>query len=299
MGGIIGGVKSLVTGPEEAKSYSATDSYNDQVRAAEAQAKYGTYGVDSSLGGMELVQNDDGTYSKKFTDSTADVTRGNLINQGLTSLSMDPTDAENAYYDRATRLLGDDFNRATENLDSNLINRGIGVGNEQYNEQMQNLQESQQGTLSDIANQAVFAGQDLLGSQVGNINNLSAGRDIYGLSGLESGTGASITSQLGQAIASQNSAATTNNAQDQQGLQQGVQLAAMFSDKRLKENLEEVAKLENGLSIYVGNYTKESGLDMRPQLFLIAQEVREVNPEAVTECKDGYLMVNYKEAVKC
>ena len=77
---------------------------------------------------------------------------------------------------------------------------------------------------------------------------------------------------------------------------------AAASDERLKENLKEVAKLENGLTVYVGNYNDKAielypELTKTPQLFLIAQEVQKVNPEAVV--KDGeYLKVIYDKAVK-
>ena len=72
---------------------------------------------------------------------------------------------------------------------------------------------------------------------------------------------------------------------------------ALFSDKRLKENLKPVGKLNNGLKVYVGNYKKETGLDTRPQLFLVAQEVKKEHPEAVGK-KFGALTVDYKQAVK-
>jgi hypothetical protein len=73
--------------------------------------------------------------------------------------------------------------------------------------------------------------------------------------------------------------------------------ALMASDKRLKENLKPVGKLDNGLKVYVGNYKEETGLDTTPQLFLLAQEVEKKNPDAVVE-KGCYLAVNYKKAVE-
>lgn len=73
---------------------------------------------------------------------------------------------------------------------------------------------------------------------------------------------------------------------------------AIFSDKRLKENLIPVAKATNGLTIYIGNYTKESGLDDGKQhLFLIAQEVQEICPDAVIKTESGYLAVDYAKAL--
>ena len=72
----------------------------------------------------------------------------------------------------------------------------------------------------------------------------------------------------------------------------------VFSDKRLKENLIPVGKANNGLTIYIGNYTKESGLDDGKQhLFLIAQEVQEICPDAVIKTESGYLAVDYMKAL--
>lgn len=75
--------------------------------------------------------------------------------------------------------------------------------------------------------------------------------------------------------------------------------AAMFSDRRLKRNLTLVGKSNNGLNIYLGRYTEESGLDDgKWHLFLIAQEVQEVVPDAVIEDESGYLKVDYLKALE-
>lgn len=73
---------------------------------------------------------------------------------------------------------------------------------------------------------------------------------------------------------------------------------AVFSDERLKEDLILVGKANNGLNIYLGKYTKESGLDDgKVHLFLIAQEVQQIKPEAVIKNENGYLMVDYAKAL--
>lgn len=73
---------------------------------------------------------------------------------------------------------------------------------------------------------------------------------------------------------------------------------AVFSDERLKEDLILVGKANNGLNIYLGKYTKESGLnDGKVHLFLIAQEVQQIKPEAVIKNENGYLMVDYAKAL--
>ena len=73
----------------------------------------------------------------------------------------------------------------------------------------------------------------------------------------------------------------------------GISLAgSLFSDRRLKENIKPVGKLDNGLTIYSYNF---KGSDT-PEIGLIAQEVEEVRPQAVFKDRSGYLKVNYAEA---
>jgi hypothetical protein len=64
-----------------------------------------------------------------------------------------------------------------------------------------------------------------------------------------------------------------------------------FSDERLKENVEQVGKTNDGQNIYRYNYKG----DPRSQIGLIAQEVAQDHPEAVSQ-KDGYLTVDYRDA---
>lgn len=141
------------------------------------------YGVISDLGGLDMVKKD-GKYYKQYTSSDIDKLRNQLAEQGLGALSLDTTDAQNAYYDQATRLLNDQYQRQLANTDEALINRGIQTGTKQYNQVMGDVQNAQLGALSDIANQAVFQGQNLVGQQIGNINALTGARDINTLIGM-------------------------------------------------------------------------------------------------------------------
>ena len=105
-----------------------------------------------------------------------------------------------------------------------------------------------------------------------------------------------ITSGINSFLATKNQ----KDAEDKQlvgqiieGLGKGMGGMAM-SDKRLKENIRPVGKLDNGLTVYAFNY---KGQDVT-QIGLIAQEVAEVIPEAVKEGEDGFLRVNYDLATR-
>ena len=70
-------------------------------------------------------------------------------------------------------------------------------------------------------------------------------------------------------------------------------LGLLFSDERLKENIEKVGMLDDGQNVYKYNYKG----DGTPQLGLIAQEVLEHVPEAVHDV-GGLLAVDYSMATR-
>lgn len=66
---------------------------------------------------------------------------------------------------------------------------------------------------------------------------------------------------------------------------------ALFSDERLKENINRVGYTDAGLPIYVYNYIG----DQTPHMGVMAQEALASQPEAVHQHESGYLMVYYSE----
>lgn len=176
-----------------APKYDEQASWDAEVKAAQAQAKYGTYGVNSILGSLSTVQNPDGTTSLVYGQSAADTQRQNLISQGLGSLSLDGKQAQQAYYNQATRQLLPQFEKDQNRLHEQLINRGITEGSNLYNDQMGNLRNSQIGQLADIANQAVYEGQNYVGNRINNIGALAGQYDILNVPGLSGSTGATFS----------------------------------------------------------------------------------------------------------
>jgi hypothetical protein len=252
-------------------------------------------GVESDLGSVEVVPTGLFSSKKVYKSSEIDKLRNALAKEGLQNVTLDPQREEQAYYNRATRLLNENYDRQLRNADEALINRGIQTGTKQYNQVMGDIQNNQLGALSDLANQAIFAGQGYTSGQIGNVNALTGARDIYHLQGMGGSNGAYDRSYEAQQY---NYNTQQNMLNNLLGAGASIGAAALLaSDKRLKENLKPVGKLDNGLKVYVGNYKEETGLDTTPQLFLLAQEVEKKNPEAVGE-KNGYLAVNYRKATE-
>jgi hypothetical protein len=69
------------------------------------------------------------------------------------------------------------------------------------------------------------------------------------------------------------------------------------SDIALKTNIKPVGKLPNGLSTYTWDWTEEAQeiVGDQPSYGVIAQEVQQVIPEAVTRHSNGYLAVDYSK----
>jgi hypothetical protein len=68
-------------------------------------------------------------------------------------------------------------------------------------------------------------------------------------------------------------------------------IGSIYSDKRMKENIEAVGTLNDGQTVYRYNFKG----DPKTQIGLLAQEVEEQKPNAVTQVK-GLKMVDYKGA---
>ena len=76
--------------------------------------------------------------------------------------------------------------------------------------------------------------------------------------------------------------------------------AVAASDVELKENIRRVGDYDNNLGWYEWDWNdkaKEIGVEAEPTAGFLAQEVLEVEPEAVT-IKNGYYAVDYARLMK-
>lgn len=185
-------------GSSKGPKYDENAAWASQEKAAQMQAKYGTYGVQSDLGGLSTVKNPDGTYSLAYTTNESDRMRRNLVNRGLASLNLDPSRAQQAYYNQATSQLLPQFQQDQDRLHEQLVNRGITEGSSLYNDQMNLLRQNQNNQLSNIANQSVYEGQNYLSNQIGNIGSLASQYDILNIPGMSGSTGAQFQDTYNQ-----------------------------------------------------------------------------------------------------
>jgi hypothetical protein len=156
---------------------------------------------------------------------------------------------------------------------SNLGQQSFGYGNT-IQQQM-----AQQGAMQQALNQALI---DAAKGQFGAYQQAPAA----GLSIMTQALGAS---PHGETTTSQKNLGVMDY------LTAGATLYGM-SDIRLKTNITHTRTLDNGVKVYSWNWSEE-GRDLahawQPSHGVIAQEVAEIYPEAVTITESGYLAVDY------
>ena len=220
--------------------------------------------------------------------------------------------AESAVYNSYLDKLMPAFANQTADLETKLQNQGLSVGSEAYQRAMNDLQTTQNEALNQAAYQSVSAGQNAFSNSLSdsissaNFTNNARMLPVSEILSLIS------TSPSGQQVEQAKYSLLSGAINDMNQLQRqydadqagrlmntvstagkiGVAFAA--SDRRFKENIKKVGKLDNGLDVYLFNYKN----DKTPRIGLIAQEVRKVKPEAVLEDKSGYLYIRYDLAVK-
>jgi len=71
----------------------------------------------------------------------------------------------------------------------------------------------------------------------------------------------------------------------------------LMSDIRLKSKIKYIGKLANGIKFYKWSWNKKGRklAGNQPEYGVIAQQVREIIPNAVVRGKDGYLQVDYSK----
>ena len=239
-------------------------------------------------------------------------TMGQEFNPNLPQVGIN---AGEQYQDAYMRRLAPQIEQGREALDVKLANAGIPVGSEAYNRAQMAQSQRENDLLLGATTQGFGTGLSAnqqaynqamtnynmplntlsalrSGSQVQNptfVNSAqqatTSGADILGASQM------GYNAQLGDF--NQQQASQQNFNQGLMGLG-GAGIMA-FSDIRMKENIEQVYWLPNGLPVYTYEYKPEFKDIAGHGKFVgvMAQEVEAVQPEAVITNADGYKMVNY------
>lgn len=191
------------------------------------------------------------------------------------------------------------FERQTDNLQDRLVNQGIPVGSEAYGRAMNDLAQTQNDAYQQAAYQSVQAGQQARNNEIQNsLGIFSAFNPLSGYTGTSAQGSTGIYDNYYQGQLNAYNANKANAQAGALGLLNGITaganaasglLGSLFSDARIKENLRPVGQLFNGLTVYAFNFPGEAVT----RIGLVAQEVQQVVPEAVSQSDEGLLMVDY------
>lgn len=234
------------------------------------------------------------------------------------------------YSDAIMRRLQPTLQNQQESFDVKMANQGIPVGSEAYKRAYRNFSQGQNDALTSAivggmgvglqANQQAYGqkanqvGLNLAGNQQAFNQNLAAyNNPLAQLNAFQGATnpgyvtpynqvataGPDYLGAMGLTNQSQQANANAENARTNtmiSGLfDLGGSAITKFSDIRMKENIEKIGQLRDGIGIYSWEYKPEyqSIAGYGKQIGVIAQEVEKVIPYAVTTLENGYKMVNY------
>jgi hypothetical protein len=244
---------------------------------------------------------------------------GQGFNPNLPSTGMNPGQS---YQDAYMQRLAPQLAQSRESTTAALANQGIAPGTQAYENAMRQQAIKENDLLLGATTQGFGVGQQA-NQQAYNqaltnynlpLNTLSAlrsGSQVQNPSFVNSAQQATTggADLLGAAQMGYNAQMGNFNAQQaaQQGLNSGLMglggtlgaayMMAPASDMRMKENIEQVGWLPNGLPVYTYEYKPEFRDDPfaghGKHIGVMAQEVEMVKPEAVFTRPDGYKMVNY------
>jgi hypothetical protein len=234
------------------------------------------------------------TAGKAFGGSRHGVAMGELGRDTVSQLAKSSAGLRQQGYQNAQQQAQQDI---SGRMQASLANQQAGL---QGNQQLM----GGAGQMADISNLGFGMGQTL----TSNLAQQGAQQQAMQQALIDAGKQnfAGYTGQPQQSIGyvSQALGATpvpqTQTTSKQPGLFDYLTLGAQMqtSDKRLKKNITKMGQLKSGLNIYKWEWkegAKELGADMNHTLGVIAQEAKELFPNAVVKMDNGYYAVKYGE----
>ena len=103
----------------------------------------------------------------------------------VTALDGNGDQYTQAYYDKATRLLGDKYGNEESALRSRLLNSGLSEGTQAYTDAMKQFMDRKNGNYSDIANQAILSGNQMHNQDINTLVQALSGQDQGRMSSIQ------------------------------------------------------------------------------------------------------------------
>jgi hypothetical protein len=260
-------------------------------------------------------------FTNTLTLNESDFTKNQRLDQERLAMELSrslsgnlpTTDNEavrNATFELGKRQLEPELKSQRDALARQLANRGIPIGSEAYNSEMNRLERSQGEQLNTLSLQSQMQGiqtaeaqraarfneiSSLLGrSQVGS--GISFGEMQSNYQGLDlMGVEQSALNRVSQEGIARRQAKAQIKAAQYQALGSATGgIASAFSDINLKTNIKFENKFKNHLPIYTFEYINKKHGDGRFE-GVMAQDVEKTYPQAVSVSSEGYKMVDYSQ----
>jgi hypothetical protein len=305
--GVLGGAIGARVAPNrEDFTNTSGDTWTATQTLSPEQQKLLDYQNQISMGLGELSGKGLG-YVSKMLDNPFDTS-------ALPTTGFNPSQS---YQDAYMQRLAPQLQQGREQLQQQLANKGIDIGSTAYDRAMMQQQQRENDLLLGATTQGFGVGQQarqsalqeqayLRNEPLNTLNAVRSGSQVTGPQFVNSAQQATTAGPdlLGAAQMTNNAQMGAYNAQQagQNSMTQGLMGLAgagmmAFSDIRLKQNIEPVGVLANGLTLYSYDYIDEVKLHPLAgegvYVGVMAQEVEQVYPYAVTTLDDGYKVVNY------
>ena len=214
--------------------------------------------------------------------------------------TFDNQAAETWAYDLASPRILQQQQQNEEQLRSTLAAKGIREGSAAWNAEMQRLTNANTDQLNQLAltgrQQAYNEALQTYNAPINTISALMSGSQVTGPNTATSATSQTPVAGVDYAGLVQNKyQADLARSQSMMGglfglLGAGIS-AIPFSDRRLKENIRRIGKTDGGAPVYYFNYIG----DQEQRIGVMAQDLLEIQPEAVIADPSGFYRVNYAE----
>jgi len=161
-----------LSGGSTSPEYSQKQAMDSQKKAAQLSQLYSQTGMQGPFGSVKWT-GEGGNRVQNVELGAEDQQRQALIGNALSGMNLDPQQASQQYYDSALALQQPAMDRQTSNVMDRMVKMGIDPTSTGSQEVLGELGKSQGMALNQLSTGALQGGQNLIGSQIGNVGALS------------------------------------------------------------------------------------------------------------------------------
>lgn len=307
--GSLGGLVRTAAPPQTNYMDAANKQGTANVEAARQTAQISNPNINTPFGSQTVSYGANGSPTLTQSYSPGVQSLIDRINSPLdtSGIPQSPINAGTTAQDAILSRLEPQIQRSRDQMASRLANQGIPIGSEAYNNDLKDQGQQE----NDLRIQAALQGLNLdqnAHNQAFQEQSYERGLPINELGALRSALGfqpyqgASVTpapifsaaqaqGQQATDIYNAQQASRSNMLGGLMGLGGTLGAASILSDRRAKTDIKRIGKTDSGLPVYTYKYKGDDTTHMG----VMAQEVKKVEPEAVSMVEGGLMAVDYSK----